>query len=258
MVDPAESLYGLVNSFEDIHLDDASMCESATYLSNCNVEVYISEGVTLLMCARQNDNIDPVAFLQEYFEKVSKGEHVLGSRFVFVLETKWNRLSFGKCLIRSLGHIKSDRLVHAGDFVQLIRLHCEDFSSDLIRVCWSLFAAESKSLVFKVALECVVVWLLYVDCFDEMVRLLCPGNDSSIESSNLWDHNISAKHVESTISGLKSECRPPRFALDRTLEIVLNSDEDLFSVRYFFQTLLGDQVGLYRFVFQASKAKKPF
>lgn len=218
---------------------------------------------------------DPLVFLQDYFKKVAQGQHVIDSRFAFIIATAWNRHCFVKYLCASFNHIAPDKRVAQQDFLHLVRIYCDDFSSDLVRLCWSLYdhhacmkggadqtgAIEpviSVNLEFKVALETVLLWLVYGEFFQAIVERLCKqhrnaslyrapgleGSENVLLPPSWWDISVTIDQVVETLELLSDSTeivRPPRFQLAAIQDTVCEG-----SVRDLFLLILGEEIGLFR------------
>jgi len=108
----------------------------------------------------------PVAVLQEYFELVAQGKHVIDSYFAFITASDWNRKCFANHVDDSLSNMSKDREVSIDEFLGLLRLCCEDFPIDFVCVTWSLLASDHEqesALKLGEILEMTLNFLVYED-----------------------------------------------------------------------------------------------
>lgn len=96
---------------------------------------------------------DPIRLIQKYLNSVRAGTHLYQSNslhFDFILATTWNRACFAKMLLSRFQLADQNKLIDFAEYLQLLRLLCEDFAVDFLRVSWTLAGTQNGLGDFKV------------------------------------------------------------------------------------------------------------
>lgn len=102
------------------------------YLDRHHVLTYLEDAVTQLLEFKEDQpKADPALFLQEYFNSVVTGSHVLYREYDFVRNTPHNRASFIRLFWKCFMYIgKQGDLLTVNEYHSLLCLLCPDFPID--------------------------------------------------------------------------------------------------------------------------------
>jgi len=104
------------------------------YLEHFHVEFYIRDALATFLARKRNDGRSAPEVLEQYFDSVLRGEHVVNRGFDYVSRTPQNRRSFVSLLRRGLRGVPNPHYtaLTVGDFHDLVAPCCDDFPVSMV------------------------------------------------------------------------------------------------------------------------------
>ncbi|KAI8898333.1 hypothetical protein BC833DRAFT_590213 [Globomyces pollinis-pini] len=157
----------------------------------------------------------PLIFLQQYFHKISEGDHILGREYEHIVATTWNRT----CLINKLNNIIHNEKYRISDIHQLAELICPDIPVQLFIQVGYLAMYKSTQKVYDLTLDSKDIlhetidlgifgptfkaYFINKDFFENLLRYMTSLDQDSMQVSATIVHTIQS--IQSTALECLSE-----------------------------------------------------